>query len=290
MKIPTFLRLAAALIPLFYTSCASMNALKKGDIIGGVISAPFELTNGALETAMLPLSGKKPEWVRDAQIARMKTSNPQINDPAWRAKFDKELRAGDIIMPTFTENLEAYRLTSNERYLSRAEQLTTSDSQRSAIEEQVLRKLGGKAFDVDLQINGQSTSSRYSERESKVLFISGNVYGAKVHPTGRATVRLRSDLPFKIKDRYVVTVNFKFVIPRESTMFSMGMKQVSDRNSVSVVTRDFTISADNTSATTSLDFGSLNGAGTVAVLGSQSAIKVTGRPYTSFEVTNVARQ
>ena len=267
-----------------------MNAVKKGDVIGGTIQAPFEIAGGVLETAMTPLTRTKPRWIKDVQIAGMKASKPQINDPAWRTKFSKELSAGDIMMPSFEENLLGYRITSNEKYLSRAEQLATSAEQRSALEEQVLVKLGGKAFDVNIRINGQSTSSRYSERESKVLFISGAVNGAKIHPTGNATVRIRGDLPFQLKDRYRVTVKFKFVIPREMRLVFMGMTKNENNDSVCVISRDFTFGPGATSANASLDFGLMNGATTVAVMGSQSASKVTGNPYTTFEITNVTKQ
>ena len=267
-----------------------MEALKRGDVIGGLIGAPFEIAAGAIDTATMPLSGQKPQWIRDAEVAKMRVDRPKIDDPAWRKKFERELAAGGVTMATFEENLEAYRLTKNEVYLSRAEQLCTSTTQRSALEEQVLRSLGAKAFDLNVYINGQSTTSKFSEREDKVLFISGNVNGAKVHPTGKATMRLRHDLPFKVKDNYRVTVKFKFVIPRESTMYFMGMKDVAKSDSVGVVSRTFTFGPGSTSASTTLDFGQLNGAGTVAVLGSQSKIEVTDRPYTTFDVIEVVKQ
>lgn len=267
-----------------------MQAMGKGDVIGGLFGAPFELVDGALQTATAPLTGTKPGWIKDAEIASMKVTRPKINDPNWCQKFDKELKDGTVLMPSFEENLEAYKLTSNEKYLSHAEQLATTPAQRSALETQVLRSLGSKAFDMSIHIDGQSASPKYREGGGSVLFISGKVYGAQVHPKGSATVRLRGDLPFTVKDHYRVTIRFRFTIPRESTMYFMGLQNVTKRDSVGTVTRTFVFGPGVSSATASLDFGRLNGAGAVAVLGSQSKIEVTGSPYTSFEIIDVVKQ
>ncbi len=271
------------------SSCNSMKALGEGDIIGGVIGAPFEIAAGAIETATVPLSGQRPQWIRDAEIANMKVGKPKIDDPAWRSKFSNELAAGDVLLVSFDENLSAYRYTKNEKYLSRAEQLLNTPEQRSLLDEAVLQALGGKAFDVGIRINGSTAKAEYGDKKTNVLFISGEVRGAKVHPTGSAQVTLRNDLPFAIKDTYEVTYKFTFTIPRQSTMLFMGMIQKTDRNSVSTNTRTVRITPSTRTASCNLDFGQMNGAATVAVMGSRSKIEVTGKPFASYEIVSIKK-
>ena len=271
------------------SSCNSMKALSEGDLIGGVIGAPFELAAGAIETATVPLSGQRPQWIRDAEISNMKVGKPKIDDPAWRSKFSKELDAGDVLLVTFEENLSAYRHTKNEKYLSRAEQLLSTPEQRSLLDEAVLQALGSKAFDVGIRINGSTAKAEYGDKKSNILFISGEVRGATVHPTGSAQVTLRKDLPFAVKDTYVVTCKFTFTIPRESTMIFMGTIQRTERNSVRTIERTVRISPSNRSSSCTLDFGEMNGATTVAVLGSRSKIEVTGKPFATYELVSIRK-
>jgi hypothetical protein len=279
--------LAITLVAL--PSCGSLDAIKKGDIIGGILSAPFEVFDGALQTATAPLSGEKPQWIRDAEISNMRVGKPKINDQAWRNKFAKELEAGEVLLATFAENLSAYRYTKHDKYLSHAEQLVQTPSERSELDEAVLQNLGTKAFDASIAINGSATKPSYRDDKSKVLFISGEVRGATVHPTGSATLTLRKDLPFVLKDSYTVKCKFSFTIPRKAITMFLGMTSNSDRDSVGSVIKEFRFSPSARSGSCKLDFGTLAGATTVAVLGSRSAIQVTGSPYTNFEVTSITK-
>jgi hypothetical protein len=264
-----------------------MNELKKGNVIGGVLGAPFELAGAALETALVPAGGPKPTWVRDAEIAAMREDKPRITDPAWRNKFSVKLNSGDIYLATFPDNLEAYKQTKNERYLSRAEQLAQSKSELSELELEVLRTLGTKAFNTQLSINGHSTTAKLSEDQASVLFISSTIKGSVLNPKGHVSVRLKDDLPFTIKDSYRVTMVFKFTIPRTSTASIMGFSSTTDRDAVRTVTKDFTFGPSDRQASANLDFGSVRGSSTGEALGGTVVVKVTGNPSTSFTISAI---
>ncbi len=266
-----------------------MNALKKGDLIGGIIGAPFELANGAIETATMPLGGRKPQWVKDVEVSSMSLNHPKLNDVRWTNKFNNELAAGDVYLPSFEENLKAYGLTKNEKYLSRAEQLAKTDQEKGELELAALTSLGSKAFDANIRIDGHSTSPKYNSDKSQVLFIATTVAGATVHPRGSATLSLRSDLPFALRSSYTVTAAFTFTIPRESTVVFMGMSNTRDSPSISQVTKTFTFGPGKRSASCELDFGQVNGANTTAALGATGRRRVTDSPFTSFTIQKITR-
>jgi len=278
--------ISVAVVPVWLSSCASTTAIKQGNVLGGLVAAPFELAGNVVETATSPLSGRKPEWIEQARVASMKENNPQMDDPKWRAKFDDKLKSGSVYLATFQDNLKAYAHTRNEKYLSRAEQLCSTSGERSELELEVLRGMGKKALYVDLSMDNGSTDTRYREQTDRVLFIPGDVRGATLHPTGAATVRLRNDLPFKVKDSYKVTVKFSCIIPRTSNDNIWGSVRTNSRNAVASNTKTFTLGGSDTAR---LDFGTMPGAGTVAVLGTRSVIKVDGNPYLTYEVTDVQK-
>jgi hypothetical protein len=276
-------------LSLASVSCQSVDALKKGDVFGAVIGAPFEIANGALQTAVMPIGGGKPQWVRDAQISNMSLDKPKLNDPAWTKKFSHELATGNVYLATFDENIKAYELTKAEKYLSHAEQLATTEDEKQQLELVALTALGQKAFDTKITINGQTTSPKYDSQQSKVLFIGTTINGATVHPRGNATLSLRSDLPFALRGSYNITVAFTFTIPRESTAFILGMSSKSDSPSTGRVTKTFNFGPGKRSASCDLDFGEINGANTGAAMGGTVIRRVTGSPYTSFEIQKIAR-
>jgi len=288
--LPRFLTLLSSLAAaLALNSCVSAGQMKKGDIIGGLINAPFEIAGGVIETATMPLDGKKPNWIKDAEVAAMKVDKPRMNDPRWTGKFSTELNAGSVQLNTFSDNLEAYKITKNDVYLSRAEQLATTTDERSQMELEVLRSLGDKAFTAKISINGSSTRPEYSKREQKVIFISSTLAGAKLHPHGNATLSLRQDLPFKIQGRYRVTAAFSFTVPREGTTVFMGMSQTNTSNSGSTVQETFSFGPGQTTGSCTLNFGAVNGATTVAALGGTTQNRVTGPPFTSFKIVSIDR-
>jgi hypothetical protein len=266
-----------------------MEQMKKGDVIGGLIGAPFEIAGGAMETAFVPLGGGKPQWVKDSEVSRMQAGKPQLSDPRWQQKFAGELKAGSIMLGTFEENLEAFRLTKNDAYLSRAEQLATTEAQRGQMELEALRALGGRAFDTRISIDGSSTTPRYSSQKEKVLFVSGKVAGAKLQPRGSATVSLSKDLKFALRGSYTVTGVFRYVLPRESTVQVMGMQSTRQNDSVSTVSQTFQFGPGSKSATCSLNFGTMHGANAVdtGILGSTGRNRVTGSPYVEFEIKDI---
>jgi hypothetical protein len=182
-------------------------------VLGAVITAPLETAFGAVDTAFVPLGGGRPAWIRDAEISNMSLDKPLLADPAWTEKFSTELAAGNVYLATFDENLKAYELTKAEKYLSHAEQLAKTEDEKGKLELIALTALGQKAFDAKISVDGNSTTPKYNTQEGKVLFIASTVKGAGVHPRGRATLSLRSDLPFALRGTYTITVDFTFRVP-----------------------------------------------------------------------------
>lgn len=266
-----------------------MDAIKKGDLIGGLIGAPFELASGAIDTATMPLSGQKPQWVRDAAISNMRKDRPMINDPAWCRKFEKELAAGNIDMATFEENLQAYKITKNEKYLGRAEQLAADSEKQGMLEEAVLQAMGEKAFDVKISINGSSAKAKYDEHSERILFLSPMMRGAKLHPKGQATITLRNDLPMKIQHSYQATLKFKFIIPRKMTSHALGLVSTQENNSLSTVTQTLNFSSGSRTRSVNLDFGQMNGATTVSIYGAVSTFEISAPPYSTYELASIRK-
>jgi hypothetical protein len=284
-----FLAMGATVSAFAFTSCASMEAIQGGNVIGGLVAAPFEVANNVVDSVASPLEGRQPAWVEQARVAAMKENKPLVDDPKWREKFRSPLEDGKIYLPTFRENLTAYAHTGNETYLSRAEQLCSTAGERSAMELEVLRRLGKKAFSVAIQMDDASLRTSYREQTGSVLLIEGDVKGAVYRPRGNATVALRRDLPFAPKDRYRVEMAFKFVVPRKSQTTFLGMTRTSDRDSVAVVTRVFTLTPSTYEDSGRIVFGEVGGAGTVAILGSRSAIEVTDSPYLTYDTIKIEK-
>lgn len=289
MNKPMMLKACLPSALLLLSSCTSMDAIKKGDVIGGLIGAPFEIASGAIDTATMPLSRQKPQWIRDAEISNMRNDRPMINDPAWCRKFEKELAAGSIDMATFEENLKAYKITKNEKYLGRAEQLAAGPEQQGQLEEAVLQALGEKAFDVRISVNGSSTKARYDEHSERILFFSPVMRGAKLHPRGHATVTLRNDLPMKLRHGYKATLKFKFIIPRKMTTRALGMVSTNESNSVSTVTQTLDFHPGSRTRSVSLDFGQMNGATTVSMYGALSEFQLSDPPHATYELVSVSK-
>lgn len=216
-------------------------------------------------------------------------SSPKLNNPKWRAKFAAELQSGSVIFPSFAENLHAYRMTKNEMYLSHAEQLASTAAEKGELELVVLHEMGNKAFDVAISMNGSSTKTEYSADKTKVLFISATVAGAEMHPKGRATISLRKDLPFILSGPVTVRVDFEFTVPRESTVVFMGMTNTKDFTTTHVNSKVFQFSPTQRTQNCALDFGTMNGANTIAAIGATGRVRVTGKPHASFAIKGISR-
>ena len=285
----TVLKILAILLCFTEVACKSVNPTIKRDPVGSIINAPFALAAGVIETATMPLGGGKPQWVRNAEVSRMKLDKPKLEDPRWAKKFSNELASGDVYLPTFAQNLKAYEMTKKEKYLSHAEQLAKTDQEKGELELVALTALGPKAFDANITIDGRSTTPKYNSDQGRILFIATTVNGATVHPRGGATLTLRSDLPFALHSSYTVTAVFTFTIPRESTVVFMGVSNTRDSPSVSHITKTFTFAPGKRSASCDLDFGQVNGANTSAALGATGKRRVTGSPFTDFTIQKITR-
>ncbi len=229
-------------------------------------------------------------WARHAK--RAEEMGMKVQEYRQKLSRIEELRK----QGTFEASVEAFTLSRQKEDFQQAQKLASSPEEKQKLEYLAVLATADKKwiFDVSTSLNDVHADAMNNEDTSDSLLFVLKFDSKKTFNTfmGKTTVKKSKQSPFDFKGAYRVTAKYTLAIPIKNTTkvdFIIKTQQVTSDTIYRTVTKTFTVRPNNFSDSDTLDFGSVEIAGSTNALGGIGKVERTlaGNPTLSVDIVKV---